>query len=279
MKKLFAVIFTMMSLPLFADGKNDKSELLKHLKYIQSELRWTINENISGRAAELPQLPQEQAEQCVFAWKILEEFYHQADILQKIITEGRARYEFEVVCDNTELNFVHIQNKFDNVLPYQRMKTLVPVEGGFRAQDPVEISENVKQELFELFQSIFAKVYQQHRARFIHEKGKSVLFVEEIVADIIVKQCFKDVLDTIIWYPEALMYDWPLLKLIDAKITELEAQESNMDRGQAKISSEKEVYERDFFQRPNEHEPIKSWTSAVSDRLKGMVNRLFGMSF
>ena len=101
---------------------------------------------------------------------------------------------------------------------------MISVEGGLRAQDPVEINESVKQELFELFQPIFAKVYQQHRAKFIHEKGKSILFEEEIVWDVIVKGCFGDVLDTIIWYPEALMYNWPLYQLINAKIAELEAQ-------------------------------------------------------
>ena len=207
----------MMICPLFSSEKIDDARLLAHLKNIRAEVAFIIDSNLADRESGLSQVSQKERAQYRFAWKFFDEFYSKADVLQKIITDEIARPEFAVICDNISLSFTEIQNKFDNLSTYQKMSTLIPVEGGLRAQDPIEISEQVKQELFELFVPIFKKLYQE-----ACEQNNDEIFGEKLT-DSLIRKSFDEILDVLIWYPETLMYDWPIIKLLDAKIAELEA--------------------------------------------------------
>ncbi len=199
-----------------ANTEVSDAQLLGHLKNIRSQLISIIDENRSSRFSEFSQ--EEMARYNFFA-TLISEFYNKAKTLQRIVTDEIVRPEFDVVCDNISLSFYQIQNKFDNLPTYQRMNTLVSVEGDLQAQDPVEISEDTKQELFELFVPIFEKTYQEYSLQFSQKDTFGEKMAEETIRNI-----FKEILDIYLWHPEMLMDNWPMIDLLNAKIAELEVQ-------------------------------------------------------
>jgi hypothetical protein len=199
-----------MSGLLFGEGNQKQQELLVHLKNIRAKLISALDQ---ARISKATEWSQKDVRIYNFFRNVVDGFYSEAKALQKIVTEEIVRPEFNVVCDNIALSFIQIQNKFDNLPTHQRMKIMIPVEGGCRAQDPVEISETIKKELFEIFVPIFEKCHLEY--------GN---LLEEKMTDEMAKKIFEEVLDNIIWYPELLMYNWPMINLLNEKIAELEAQ-------------------------------------------------------
>lgn len=213
MKRLLALIFAMLVCPLFANGKIDNAQLLSHLKMMRTEY---VLELIAGEQICPCHLSsQEEKEFFNYMDNFLHEFYNKAEILQKIVTDQIIRPEFDLICNNI-LPLDEIVKKIEKLPTHQKMNTLVSLDDDLH--DPVEISDQIKQDLFELFDPILKKSYRDYC-----EKIKIDVSEEEIT-DERIKSCFADMLYEIICHPEVLGNDFPLLKLIDAKIAELEAQ-------------------------------------------------------
>lgn len=212
--KFFGIILAVTALPMFANQTVDNAQLLSHLKNIKEELISVLDWNKANMLS--PEVSKEFLDRHDFFDRMLHEFYNEAKSLQVIVREEIIRPEFNLVCDNIGLSFVQIQNKFDSLPTYQRGKVMIRVEDGFRAQDPVEMSESFKQELLEVFTIIFEKYYKTGHIYFWDDFQES--------RDANIKAIFEEMLDVILWHSEMLMYDWPLIKLLNEKIAELEAQ-------------------------------------------------------
>lgn len=212
--KFFGIIFALAALPIFANEANNNGELLAHLKNIRAELISILDWNKANWFS--PEVSQEFLDRHDFFDRMLHDFYNEAKTLQVIVREEIIRPEFNLVCDNIGLSFVQIQNKFDSLSTYQRREVMISVEGDFRSQDPVEISDDIKQELLEIFTIIFEKHYKTGHIYFRDDFQES--------PDENIKAIFEEFLDVVIWNPEMLMYDWPMIGLLDEKIAELEAQ-------------------------------------------------------
>lgn len=204
MKTLLALIFALLVCPFFAAEKADNAVLLSHLKGFRAELMIGINKDKDRLASN--QLAD-------FMQDTVNKFYKSAEkILQKILTDEMARLEFEVICNNI-LPFPDIIEKFQELPTYQRMEIGMYDDcGDWRTQTPVEIDERVKKDLYALFVPVFEKAKKPS----IFEQGS---FSEDVM-----RRWFNVVLGQLLERPEMLGNDWPLLKLIDAKIAELTAQ-------------------------------------------------------
>lgn len=213
MKKLSIILALFMG--SLGGTVSSDAQLLSHLKNIRAELISIIDANISGKWEMVAQFSQEEKDRYSFYHQLLHQFFGQAQALRNIMFYDIAHPEFDLICENSSLSFIEIQNKFDSLSTWQRTKIMVPVKGGLRAQDPVEISEEVRQELFGLFTSLFAKISKEY------SENNQYIFQEKVTNESI-KSMFEDMLDVMIWHPESLMYSWPLLKLVDVKIEELE---------------------------------------------------------
>src|SRR5205814_5871752 len=102
----------------FLFGQNDQNqELLVHLKNVRAELISILDQNRSSR---IEGFSEQELKDYHFFKNLVEGFYSKAEIFQKIVTEEIVRPEFNIVCDNIGLRFIHIQNKFDILPTHQR---------------------------------------------------------------------------------------------------------------------------------------------------------------
>lgn len=232
--KLFVLLLAIVAYPLFANAKINNAKLLAHLKSVRTEFTSIIDQN---ETIEINQFSEQELRQVKFLKNVVQEFYNKAEALQKIITEEFARPEFEIICNNIEPFDVISHKIFDfdreNIDRLLRMQNPdqsakpVCICGDPVAcfcydmqQYPVAIDTQFKKELFEIFKSVFVKLCQELIKNNIFGEAT----IDEVTTDEVIEYYFIPILSQLLWQPQGLGKDYPLLKLLDAKITELEVQ-------------------------------------------------------
>ncbi len=177
-----------------ANGKASDAQLLAHLKNIKKELVTLVEQGASELGQPILDCTQE----------VFSELYNKAESFQKIYTHEILHPQFACICNNVGLSVEEIQTNFEDI-------------SGYEFGMPIVLGKEVEQELFKLFIPIIKEVHKKYS-----EKDVTGDF-EKVLTDDTVRGTFNNMLDIIPIL--GIFYD-PLLKLIDAKIVELEAQVS-----------------------------------------------------
>lgn len=198
---------------------NHNQELLMHLKNTRKGIVERIEE---AEVCESHLSSSAEKELYNFQLKLLRYFYNESESLKKIIMDDIAWPELEIICNNIEpwdaivakiADFKH--EEMQKLLCKQNPdQSVVPV-CGCGMQYPMEISTQLKKEFFEIFRSVFLKLYQ--------EQIENNIFTEATI-DEYIEYLFEPSLSELLWLPELLGKEYPLLQLLDEKIGELEAQ-------------------------------------------------------
>jgi hypothetical protein len=199
-KLLLSTILGFFTVASFAHGKNDNAQLLVHLKSIRKEMIVIVNSNVSNSVLDDLSL------------ELINQLYNKAKVLHTIVTDEIARPEFDIICNNM-LPFEDIIEKFECLPTHRRKSVWVVVNDMSRPQHPVHINKQEMDKLFKLFIPIFKKAHKKYSAIFQPSMDRQTI-----------QNWFDRVLSQILLFPENLDKNWPLLKLIDAKIAELEEQ-------------------------------------------------------
>lgn len=217
MKKLLAIAL-MAVYPLFGDVKSDNARLLAHLKMVKAEYILKRIPTIEIHKHR-PSSSEGEYYKCLFS--ILHDFYNKSEILQKIITEQIAQPEFDLICNNIE-PVAELMEKMEKLPVRQKMVELIRNKGWDHLHESINIPAKEKQKLLKLFVPIFKKSFRnfENKVAKMFENG----FLDGKDSSEGMKNWFHNFLNHLICDPHNLGKDWPLLKMVDAKIAELEAQ-------------------------------------------------------
>jgi hypothetical protein len=185
------------------------AQLLAHLKNIRIDVAESLEED----SLLCPDCfsSQKEMEEYMMVMELLDNFYNKAEVLQKILTNESVQPKFEMICANI-LPYYDIMEKY-----YQRE---------YHSQEELEldldecsfskIEDRVKKELYKLF----ASIYKEWRPKCLKKYPKNVILENEKESGIagIVQGFIMTILQ------DPMFVDKLLLKLIDAKIAELEEQ-------------------------------------------------------
>jgi len=217
MKRLLAIAI-MIAYSFCGAETSDNARLLAHLKMVKAEYILKRIPTIEIRKHR-PSSSEGEYYKCLFS--ILHDFYNKSEILQKIITEQIAQPEFDLICNNI-MPVAEIMEKMEKLSVQQKMAELIRSKGWEYLHESINISGKEKQKLLKLFVPIFKKSFRnfENKVAKMFEDG----FLDRKESSEGMKNWFHNFLNHLICNPQILGKDWPLLKMVDAKIAELEAQ-------------------------------------------------------
>jgi hypothetical protein len=191
-KMLLATILMGVMGASCGNAEVSNAQLLAHLKNIRTEIvvfneEWYREMEKTGQSDIMRDHLKETAS----------EWYNKADSFKEIFTHDTLLPLFDLICKDVKVSFKEIYQTFEGTV-------------GYKSWDSFWMNNQVMKELFELYVPILKRLEEKHP--FSHA-----------LTDDVISYCFNDVLHGVC-FMRVLGYEDLLLKLIDAKIAELEAQ-------------------------------------------------------
>ena len=189
MKKtlLMAVLMGIMS-STCVNAEVSDAQLLVHLKNIRKEVVAVFEDPLNEELGV-------SRNQLDYSQEVINEFYN-IKSFQEIFNRQILYPQFAFICNNVGLSPEEILKKLDGL-------------------ECEEFEAEVEQKLFEHFVPVFIKIHKKYS-----EKDKDNT-LEKISTDDDIRSIYNNILDNL---PRLGVFTDPFLKLIDAKIAELEAQ-------------------------------------------------------